>query len=66
MPITFPADPFAGEAADTALVIQVIQVEKFGFCPLGFRTLQGMFKKCCGVPFFPGTSVECEEFHGFF
>ena len=63
---TFPVNPFAGEAADAALIVQIVQVDKFGFCPLGFRTLQCMFKKCCSIPFFSGTSVECEDLHGFF
>jgi hypothetical protein len=63
MTIAFPADPLAGEAAGAALVIEIIEVEKFGSGPFGFSTLQCMVKERSGVPCFPVASVECEDFH---
>jgi hypothetical protein len=66
MAIAFPADPLAGEAAGAALVIQIVEMEKSGFCPLGFRTLQCMVKERSGVPRFPGASVERKDFHTLF
>ena len=66
MTIPFPADPLAGEAAGAALVIQIVQVEKFGSGPHGFGTLQCMVKERSGVPCFPGASVEREDFHSMF
>jgi hypothetical protein len=29
-----------------------------------FGALHDMPEERCGIPFFPGTAVECEEFHG--
>lgn len=63
VPIALSPDPLAGKAAGAALVVQVVEMDEFGFSPFGFCAFERMFKERCGVPLFPGTAVECDEFH---
>ena len=59
VPVTFPADPFTGKAAGTALVIQVIEVDEFGLGTLRLGAIHGRPEKRCGVPLLPWAAIKC-------
>src|ERR1700690_796018 len=63
-PITLSTFCLTGKTAYTSFIVEIVEVNKFGFRSLRVCSFQSFFKQHCSVPVLPRTSIKCNYLHG--